>query len=185
MDIKRNPVIDISDCTNWKICTEPYASGKRLVIEYLYFDLNTCDRCIGTDLVLERTLSVLRPALELAGYDISYRKIEMTTADIAQKYRFLSSPTIRLNGNDIFGEIKENSCGCCGEIAGTDVDCRVFEWSGMQYEVPTETVMADAILHAIGKCGDAAECAYTMPENLKRFYEGKAKENRTCTEENL
>ena len=159
---------------------EAESHKNRLFIEYLYLDLHSCDRCIGTDAVLEKVISILRPALELAGYEISYKKTEMTTAQIAQQYKFLSSPTIRLNGNDIFGDIKENNCGCCGEIAGTEVECRVFEWAGKQYEVPTEHVMADAILHAVSKTEKNADCAYTMPENLKRFYDGKNRKKNFC-----
>ena len=160
--------------------TEAESHKKKLYIEYLYLDLHTCDRCIGTDAVLEETISALRPALELAGYEISYQKIEMTTAQIAQQYMFLSSPTIRVNGNDIFGYIKENNCGCCGEIAGPEVECRVFEWDGKQYEVPTTQVMADAILHAVSKTGSNTDCEYMMPENLRRFYDGKAKKENPC-----
>lgn len=35
--------------------------GRQLRIEYLYLDLNTCDRCIGTDAVLDEVVAVLRP----------------------------------------------------------------------------------------------------------------------------
>lgn len=148
---------------------------KQLVIEYLYLDLQTCDRCIGTDTVLERTLDLLRPKLADAGYEVIYRKKEMSTAELACRYRFLSSPTIRLNGYDIFGAIKENNCGCCGKIAGTDIDCRVFEWAGKCYEVPPKKVMAEALLRAIGKTAPPDEGTYVLPDNLKRFYDGKSR----------
>ncbi len=114
------------------------ALQKRLQIEYLYLDLNTCDRCIGTDRVLDEVLETIRPALSLAGYQLEYRKIEIKTPELAARYHFVSSPTIRVNGTDIFGEAKESSCGCCSEIAGTAVACRVFEADGKNYEVPTK-----------------------------------------------
>ena len=41
----------------------------------------------------------------MSGYAVDYRKCEMTTDEIAGQYRFLSSPTIRVNGNDIFEEV--------------------------------------------------------------------------------
>ena len=38
---------------------------------------------------------------------------------------------------DICKDVKESDCGCCGEISGTQVDCRVFEYEGKLYEVYT------------------------------------------------
>lgn len=147
---------------------------KEIAVEYLYLDLQTCDRCIGTDAVLDEVMETLTPALELAGYKIEYRKIEMKTAELAERYKFLSSPTIRVNGQDICGSVKENSCGCCSEISGTDVDCRVFEYNGESYEIPPNEMLAEAILKAIFGTTDNCSCGdYKLPDNLKTFYEGK------------
>lgn len=147
---------------------------KEIAVEYLYLDLQTCDRCIGTDAVLDEVMETLTPALELAGYKIEYRKIEMKTAELAERYKFLSSPTIRVNGQDICGSVKENSCGCCSEISGTDVDCRVFEYNGESYEIPPNEMLAEAILKAIFGTTDNCSCGdYKMPDNLKTFYQGK------------
>ena len=156
-------------------CGSTSQPKKGVKIEYLYLDLNTCDRCVGTDAVLDGAMEVLRPALELAGYQVNYRKQEISTAEIAMNYRFLSSPTILVNGQDIFDTITESDCGCCGDIAGVQVDCRVFEHDGKTYEVPTKEMLADAILKTVYHptaytCGE-----YRLPENLKRFFEGKKK----------
>ena len=99
-------------------CAE-LGNGKEVFVEYLYLDLNTCERCIGTDLELVEVLDILTPALRLAGYDVQYKKIEMSTAELAREHRFLSSPTIRVNGRDIGGLVKENGCGCCSDISGS------------------------------------------------------------------
>lgn len=151
------------------------AKGHPLLIEYLYLDLDTCDRCMGTDAVLDEAVAVLRPALELAGYAVEYQKREMATPELAGQYRFRSSPTILVNGQDIFGAVQESSCGCCGEIAGTEVDCRVFTYEGRTYEVPTREMLANAILKSLNAQPVCSCGAYELPENLKRFYEGKAK----------
>ena len=158
--------------------TEPEtAKGRPLLIEYLYLDLNTCDRCIGIDAVLDEVVALLRPALELAGYAVDYQKQEMATPQLAEQYRFLSSPTILVNGQDIFGAVQESDCGCCGEIAGTEVYCRVFEYEGNTYEVPTKEMLANAILKSLN-AKPACSCgAYELPENLKRFYAGKAEKS--------
>lgn len=164
-----------ADCCS---CGCEASSEKKIVVEYLYLDLQTCDRCIGTDAVLDEVVTTLAPALRLAGFDLEYNKIEMKTAELAERFRFLSSPTIRVNGRDICGSVKENSCGCCGEISGTDVDCRVFEYNGESYEVPPKEMLAQAILKTAfettggGACGD-----YQLPENLKTFYRGKSSQS--------
>ncbi len=89
----------------------------KLLIEYLYLDLFSCERCVSNDKQLESVITALKPALELAGYDLEYKKIEMTTEEIAKEYHFVSSPTIRINGRDICKSIQENNCSCCGEIS--------------------------------------------------------------------
>lgn len=150
-------------------------SEKKVLVEYLYLDLHTCERCIGTDGVLDEVVMTLTPSIRLAGYEIEYNKIEMKTAEIAVKHRFLSSPTIRVNGQDICGPVKENSCGCCSEISGSDVDCRVFEYKGETYEVPPKAMLAEAILTSVfGQTGSGCSCGgYELPENLRDFFEGK------------
>ena len=158
------------------------SSEKKVVVEYLYLDLQTCDRCIGTDGVLDEVMLTLTPALKLAGFEVEYNKIEMKTAKIAEQYTFLSSPTIRVNGLDICTSVKENNCGCCGEISGTQVDCRVFEYNGETYEVPPKEMLAEAILLAVFHQSDSGcSCGkYEMPKNLSDFYAGK-KNKSSCS----
>ena len=148
---------------------------KTVLVEYLYLDLQTCERCVGTDLELAEVLDLLSPALALAGYSVEYRKIEMTTREIAIQHRFLSSPTIRVNGRDICAAVSENNCGCCGEISGTQVDCRVFEYGGETFEVPPKKMLAEGILSALFGASDDVQrdSDYTLPENLRSFYDGK------------
>ena len=138
---------------------------------------------MGTDAVLDKVVAVLRPALELAGYAVDYQKREMATPQLAEQYRFLSSPTILVNGRDIFGAVQESSWGCCGEIAGTEVDCRVFECEGKTYEVPTKEMLTNAILKSLNAQPVCSCGKYELPENLKRFYDGKAtksENNSSC-----
>ena len=154
-------------------------SGKKEVqIEYLYLDLNTCDRCIGTDTVLEEVIRELTPALALAGYVVRYDKVEIVSEQVAVEKRFLSSPTIRVNGYDICDEVQESDCGCCGEISGTPVDCRVFAYEGALYEVPPKAMLAEAILkNAFREEKLSCCCGYELPENLKKFFAGKSRKS--------
>lgn len=147
---------------------------KKVLIEYLYLDLSTCDRCIGTDTVLEDVAETLRPALELAGYEVELIKIEIESKELAYEYRFLSSPTIRVNGADICQSVEENNCKCCSDISGNNVTCRVFKYEGMSYEVPPPKMLAETILQNIfGEPKSAPDDNYQLPENLKNFFEGK------------
>lgn len=152
-------------------------SEKSMTVEYLYLDLQSCDRCIGTEKVLDEVMMTFIPALQMAGYTVEYKKIKMETAEIAEQYRFLSSPTIRVNGKDVCQSVSENSCGCCSDISGTEVDCRVFEHNGETFEVPPKEMLAEAILQVLfGQVESGCSCGgYKLPENLKTFFEGKSK----------
>ena len=154
---------------------------KSIQIEYFYLDLNTCDRCVGTDAVLEEVIRELTPPFTLAGYTVSYRKTEIRSEEDAIEHRFVSSPTIRVNGADICAEVKESDCGCCGEISGTQVDCRVFEYEGRLYEVPPKAMLAEALMKLAFEPAKGGCCeGYELPENLKTFFRGKAEKSACC-----
>ena len=156
-------------------------ADKKVTVDYLYLDLQTCERCIGTDGVLDDVMAVLTPALRLAGYEVEYSKTEISTEEIARKYQFMSSPTIRVNGQDICVSVKENSCGCCSDISGTDVECRVFEYNGESYEVPPEEMLAEAILKQVFGQNNGCSCGeYELPENLNKFFLGKKDQKCSC-----
>ena len=98
---------------------------------------------------------------------------------MAAEYRFLSSPTIRVNGMDICDSVAENSCGCCSDISGTDVECRVFEFEGEDYEVPPKEMLASSILRAVFAPKEECCCGkYSMPENIIAFFDGKEKKSK-------
>ena len=163
-------------------CGSCEPSNKKVLVEYLYLDLKTCDRCIGTDVVLKDVMATLTPALEFAGYTVEYCKTEITTAELAMQYEFLSSPTIRVNGQDICQTVSETSCGCCSEISDTDVDCRVFEYDGEKYEIPPKEKLADNILRSVfGTTDGSCSCgSYELPDNLRAFFDGKKNKKCSC-----
>lgn len=124
-------------------------------------------------------LKTVTPALNLAGYEVTYRKINIETAKCAKEYHFYSSPTIRVNGQDICGPVKENPCDCCSDISGTAVDFRLFEYHGESYEIPPKEMLAQVILKTVfsGFLNHGYE-NYVLPDNLKRFFEGKQKKSK-------
>ena len=158
-------------------CGDDIAAGtdEKLVVDYLYLDLNTCQRCIGTDDVLREAVEAVRSALKAGGYHAAVNMIEIADAELAEKHSFLSSPTIRVNGRDICLEIRENICGSCGDLSGSATECRLFIWEGKEYEVPPKAMLVRALLKTIfvPETQAGSEEPYLLPENLKTFFEGK------------
>ena len=149
---------------------------KRLLIEFMYIDLQVCVRCMGTDTVLEEAIAEVTNVLKAAGYEIEVRKILVTSEKQAEALNFISSPTIRINGQDIQLDAKESLCESCGDVAGEDIDCRVWSWEGKEYSQPPKAMLVDALLrHVYGGRQPAAQAGRAIPENLKRFFAAKRK----------
>ena len=143
---------------------------KTIVIDLLYLDLTTCERCMGTGKLVEEVVKDLELLLSPSHYSFQLRKIKMDSVDLAMRYHFLSSPTIRVNGIDVLGEIKENVCVTCGEVCGDETLCRVFMYNGKAYNEPPRGMLVEGILKAIfndHKSSDQQR--YDMPGNIMNF----------------
>jgi len=149
-------------------------TGRRVVIDFLYLDLSTCVRCQGADSNLDEAVAEVSRLLRATGVEVVLNKVNVNTEALAIQHRFISSPTIRVNGRDIQLEVKENSCECCSDISGTDVDCRTWTHHGIDYDVPPKAMIIEGILTAVYgvNTAPAPEGDYTLPENLRRFYAG-------------
>ena len=148
-------------------CASPQ---KEVRIDFLYLDLNTCDRCSGTERALDEAVSNVRPALSAAGYDVTVRKTLIDTRNTAIEWGLQSSPTIRVNGHDI-APVQETQCKCCGDICGDDVDCRVWTYQGQEYTAPPKALIAEAILtYFSAPAVEPTPCA--LADNLERFFQG-------------
>lgn len=146
---------------------------RRIVIDFLYLDLSVCTRCQGTDDALAEALAEVSKVLEATGVEVVVNKINVTTEELAIQHRFVSSPTIRVNGRDIQMEVKESLCESCGDLCGDEVDCRVWVYQGKEYTVPPKAMIIEAILKEIyGGVGGSNIVTeeYVIPENLKHFY---------------
>lgn len=159
------------------IVPEP-GDEKGLKIQFLYLDLNTCVRCKATDSTLLEAVKELTPVLETLGFRTSVEKVLIETEEMAEQYRFVSSPTILVNGADICREVVENNCKACGDLCGDDVDCRVFVYEGQHYEEPPKAMVVDGILRSLYVKTEPVEEKYQIPQNLKRFFEGKNREKK-------
>jgi len=155
-------------------------AAKKIRIDFLYLDLEVCTRCQGTDRVLDEAVADVRHILQAAGASVEVNKVNMKTADLAIQYRFVSSPTIRINGRDIDVDVKESLCESCGDLCGDSVDCRVWTYQGVEYNQPPKAMIINALLQAIygapaEQPADNAIESYQLPENLKKFYEAMQK----------
>ncbi|WP_202943741.1 DUF2703 domain-containing protein [Heliomicrobium modesticaldum] len=156
---------------------------RRIVIDFLYLDLSVCTRCRGTDANLDEALAEVSQVLEATGVEVIVNKINVKNEELALMHKFVSSPTIRVNGSDIQMEVRESLCESCGDLCGDKVDCRVWVYQGKEYTVPPKAMIIEAILKAVYGGGVAISDTvqeYVMPENLKHFYESiKSKKQQT------
>ncbi|MBM7582784.1 hypothetical protein JOD02_001653 [Caldicoprobacter guelmensis] len=149
---------------------------KKIVIDFMYLDLNVCERCKGTEGSLEEAVSDVAKVLELTGAEVVVNKIHIDSEEKAIQYRFKSSPTIRINGKDVQLEVRESLCESCGDLCGDEVDCRVWVYNGKEYTVPPKAMIIDAILKEVYGGNSSSDIdrnkeeAYELPENLKRFF---------------
>lgn len=170
------------------VSADTNAEKKSMVIDFLYLDLSVCTRCQGTDTSLDEALAEVSKVLEATGVEVLVNKINVDTEELAKKHRFISSPTIRVNGRDIQMEVKENLCESCGDLCGDEVDCRVWVYQGREFSVPPKAMIIEAILKEVyggDRDRNTVTPEYVIPENLKRFYTAMkkaGKRNPPCCE---
>lgn len=155
---------------------------KQVVIDFLFLDLSVCEWCKGTDKSLEDALADVSNVLQASGVEVILNKINVTTEELAIKHKFVSSPTIRVNGGDIQMEVRERLCDSCGDLCGDNVDCRVWVYNGEEYTIPPKALIIEGILKAVygGETRMYEETEYKLPENLKKFYAAMSEKNRSC-----
>ena len=142
-------------------------------IDFLYLDLSVCAPCQGTESILDEAIKDVTNILEFTGVDVVVNKVNVINGEQAIKYRFVSSPTIRINGSDIQLEVKESHCQTCSDLSGEETDCRVWMYQGAEYKVPPKGMIIEAILKEVyGGTGsdNTVEQDYVIPDNLKIFY---------------
>ena len=161
-------------------CCQPEPK-KPINIDFLYLDTTVCGRCQDTEKALDDAVSGVAVVLNAAGYEVKVNKVNVTTRELAIQYHFVSSPTIRVNGNDIAVESRESVCEDCGELCGDTVDCRVWVYNGVEYTSPPKELIVDAILREVynPNKGEPEREAYRLPENLETYFIAKAHKDET------
>lgn len=87
-------------------------------IDFFYFDLQTCNRCKETD-------KNIHEAIKELGLKVKIRKHILNDHEEDVKgFGHVVSPSIFVNGKDIFSHIKTSSCSECSDLCGASVTCR-------------------------------------------------------------
>jgi hypothetical protein len=156
---------------------EAAALTRKVAIDFLYLDLDTCDRCIGTNTNLDAALDQIAHLLQAAGIQVLVQKTHVASEDQARKLRFVSSPTLRVNGQDVALELRESPCGAEACTCNGGIDCRVWVWQGQELTEAPTPMTVDAILGEVYGGSDRpvteALLPEDVPENLKRFFASK------------
>jgi hypothetical protein len=157
-------------------CSTCGGGSSEIIIDYLYLDNDTCDRCKETEESLDEAVAEMSRILYMAGTQIFVNKIHVDTIEKATEYRLTTSPTIRVNGKDIQENFNETTCKCCGEICNDDVFCREWTYMGETCDYAPKKMIVDAVLKAIymPSC-EPWEEEFELPENIRKFFEGKNK----------
>lgn len=159
------------------------AAPRKLDIDFLFLDLNTCTRCVGTNTNLEKALAAVAHVLNLIGVEQKLNKVLIDSAEKAQTHRFVTSPTIRVNGRDIALETKESRCDACTDLCGCNegTQCRVWSYRGEEYTEAPEAMIVEAVLQEVFRLPQLASAAAAqnpaVPENLQKFFAGQAAKN--------
>jgi hypothetical protein len=163
------------------------ASTRTLHIEFLFLDLDTCTRCRGTDATLLEAVERTRSALDAAGVAINVTKTLVASEAQAHALGFVSSPTIRINGVDIAGELVESACDSCSESCACNggVDCRDWVWQGERSHEPPLGLIVQAIMrHAGGTDPDSPPTSpptsATVPSNLRQYFAATGTASGCC-----
>jgi hypothetical protein len=143
-------------------------------IDAFYLDAIVCERCRNTLSSLNDALELLKPILDLAGIPFTVHRVHIDSLALAKRHRFVSSPTVRVNGVDVAEELTENPCLQCGELCGDHVTCRTFTYHGKTTTELPVGLIVEAVLRAwLAPTPTPPLPPYEVPENLLRFFHAK------------
>lgn len=172
------------------------SKNRVLKIDFLFLDEKVCVPCGGTSKALSQAVEMLEQPLSSIGIDLQVVKILVGDEKTAITQRFLSSPTIRINGNDIDPARTEEKCPSCAELAGgtAPVSCRNWTWQGDVFQAaPIGKIVEDIMAAALELRSQTKDCCddnccsdedvdanYVLPHNLKGFFAARASDRKTC-----
>jgi hypothetical protein len=160
---------------------------RQIDIEFLFLDLTTCTRCVGTGENLETALDKVAQVLDSANMGVNIRKILIETAAQAATHHFVTSPTIRVNGRDIALDTRESLCDSCTELCGCEegTNCRVWLYQGQEYNEAPVGLIVEAILQEAFRTdavvSENVPLYDEVPANLTNFFAAKDESASCCS----
>lgn len=116
-----------------------------LRIDFLYYNKIACSRCAATDKSVKLSLKELKNAINLSKQEVDFKEKKLP------KTKIHLSPSILINGQDIerivnkTSKLKSNECKDCCQLAGTQVNCRTFNYKGRSYDYIPKKMILEAI----------------------------------------
>ena len=155
-------------------------------VELLALDLTACARCVGSLASIEAAVAAVRPVLEATGARVTVSKRIIGSEEEARRFRFVSSPTIRVNGRDVAPEVLETPCQSCTDLCGCaeGTSCCVWRYRGGEYREAPAGLIMEAVLRevlATERPDRPAADDRDVPDNLRRFFRGKAAQTPAAT----
>jgi len=169
-----------------RITDMPESTPQRIMdIELLALDLSSCGRCTQTDRTMTEAIDAVAGLLRQTGTVVRTTRHVVATAEEAQRLRFASSPTIRIDGRDIAMTFRESRCEDCTDLCnrgGGDIDCRDWLWQGRVYTYAPKAMIIDALLKAYA-AGPAlpSDEPFELPANLRTFFSARVSQPATAT----
>ncbi|MCL2478731.1 MAG: DUF2703 domain-containing protein, partial [Treponema sp.] len=74
---------EASSCCGSQTASCCNETKKTLNIDFLYLDLNTCERCIATDATLKEALGFLSCVFDTLGFEIKLNTVNITSKELA------------------------------------------------------------------------------------------------------
>ena len=161
--------------------TGQQSAQRKVGIDFLFLDLNTCTRCVGTDRNIEKAVASVQQVLHFIGAELTVNKILIDSTEKAHAHRFVTSPTIRVNGQDIAFETRESWCDSCTDLCGCaeGTTCRIWAYRGEEYTEAPVAMIAEAILQEAFRTSQSAASETVpydaVPENIQSFFANKTR----------
>jgi len=104
-----------------------------------------------------KTKELIKDSLKELGAKADVEEILIDSDEKAKKYKFVGSPTIRINGKDIQEQASKGKCLPCEELSEQSkgatefakqeckCGCRIYFYKGKQYPYPPKEMIKEAI----------------------------------------
>lgn len=93
----------MQNCCTSTTSYSPNVTDMTLRVDFLFLDESVCKPCGNTAQNLSEAIDLLIPPLTALEINLSVNKIYVANQGVATEHKFLTSPTIRVNGRDICG----------------------------------------------------------------------------------